>query len=173
MCPHRRFHAPNSIDKSALIHEITIGAGYRLLQDDKTGNVNVTFSPQSRNDNIYNAFFQDEITLVPSKWFLTLGAKFEHNSFSGFEPQPSIRLQWLPDQQQTCWAAISRAVRTPTPIESDLTSTIATAPGIKVAFVPNNDFEAEKLTAYEMGYRHQITSNFSADLSCFTTTTLI
>ncbi|GGY83263.1 TonB-dependent receptor [Cellvibrio zantedeschiae] len=148
-------------------HELITGAGIRFMADDKTGNRNVSFSPKQLHSNLYNAFVQDKITLAPERWFLTLGSKFEHNDFSGFEVQPNVRLQWHPNQTQTLWASVSRAVRTPTPVEEDLTSTLLTAANARAAFVPNDDFKSEKLTAYELGYRQQITPTLSADVATF------
>lgn len=149
------------------IHEFILGGGLRLLSDDKQGNRNVEFTPQKRRDQVYSFFVQDKITLKPDTWFLTLGSKFEHNNFSGYETQPNIRLQWQPNNRQTFWSAISRAVRTPTAIEEDLTSTLATGAGARIAIEPNDNFKAEELVAYEVGYRQQINSKLSLDLSSF------
>jgi len=148
-------------------HEIIAGAGLRFLTDDQEGDNNTSFSPQKRRHNIYSAFVQDKITLAPDTWFLTLGSKFEHNEFSGYEAQPNARLQWQPSQTQTFWSSISRAVRTPTPIEEDLTSTLVKTNNIRIAFVPNDEFKSEKLIAYELGYRNQLTSSLSLDLAIF------
>ncbi|MBI2189549.1 MAG: hypothetical protein HYU37_20835 [Acidobacteria bacterium] len=43
---------------------------------------------------------------------LTLGAKVEHNSYSGTEAEPSIRANWMPTERQALWGAVTRAVRT-------------------------------------------------------------
>lgn len=148
-------------------HEIITGAGYRFLTDDEVGDNNTSFSPQQRRNNLYSIFIQDKITLAPQSWFLTLGSKFEHNDFSGLEIQPNIRTQWHITNDQSIWAAVSHAVRTPTPIEEDLTSTLATANGVRVAFVPNNHFKSEELIAYEVGYRNQLTDTSSLDVATF------
>jgi len=148
-------------------HDIIIGAGYRYLTDDQQGDRNTSFSPQKRHNSLYSAFAQDKITLAPDTWFLTLGTKFEHNEFSGFEFQPNARLQWHVDQNQTLWAAVSRAVRTPTPLEEDVTTTLATTENVRAAFIPNDNFKSEKLTAYELGYRHQLSPGLSVDISTF------
>jgi iron complex outermembrane receptor protein len=148
-------------------HAIIAGAGFRFLADDKQGDNNLVFSPEQRRDSVYNAFVQDKITLAPETWFLTLGAKYEHNEFSGSEFQPNIRLQWHPDQEQTFWASIARSVRTPTPIEEDLTSTLLILPNVRAAFIPNDNVKPEKLTAYEVGYRTQLSTNLSFDLAAF------
>jgi iron complex outermembrane receptor protein len=158
-----------SIDR----HELVMGAGIRFMADNQTGNENVSFNPKKRRNTLYSTFVQDKITLSPERWFLTLGSKFEHNDFSGVEIQPNARLQWHPSESQMLWAAASRAVRTPTPIEEDVTSTLATGqiPGTtavaKGAFVPNDDFKSERLKAYEVGYRNQITPTVSMDLAAF------
>ncbi len=149
------------------IHEFIIGGGLRFLADDKQGNRNVEFTPPKRRDELYSVFMQDKIALLPDSLFLTLGTKLEHNNFSGYETQPNIRLQWQPNTQQTFWSAISRAVRTPTAIEEDVTSTLGTAANARLAIEPNENFQPEELIAYELGYRHQLTSNLSLDIATF------
>jgi iron complex outermembrane receptor protein len=70
-------------------HELVLGGGYRFAHatDDSYVESDVTFSPDQRNDSIFNAYVQDKIELVPEHWFLTLGTKVEHNPFTGFEIQ--------------------------------------------------------------------------------------
>ena len=64
---------------------------------------------------------QDEIAIVPNKFSLTVGSKLEHNNYTGFEFQPSITPgPWSITPRQTFWAAVTRAVRTPSRIEEDL-----------------------------------------------------
>ncbi|RYZ88474.1 MAG: hypothetical protein EOO68_26400, partial [Moraxellaceae bacterium] len=149
------------------LHAWVAGAGFRFMADNETGDNNVEFSPKQRRNSLYSLFVQDKITLAPEHWFLTLGSKFEHNEFSGFEVQPNLRLQWQPSKSQTLWSSVSRAVRTPTPIEEDLTSTLRTAKGFRAAFVPNDEFKSEQLTAYELGYRNQLTALLAVDIAAF------
>lgn len=149
------------------MHEFIVGGGLRFLADDKQGNRNVEFTPRKRRDELYSFFVQDKIALQPESLFLTLGAKFEHNNFSGYETQPNIRLQWQPNTQQTFWSAISRAVRTPTAIEEDVTSTLGTAANVRLAIEPNDNFQSEELIAYELGYRQQLKPNLSLDIATF------
>lgn len=155
-------------------HEVIIGGGYRFMWDSLSGLPIVTFSPDSRNDHLFSAFIHDQITLIPEKWFLTLGSKFEHNDYSGFEFQPNARLMWHPDEDKSVWAAVSHAVRTPSRLEQDLTLTIGVfAPGAllagltEVVTAPNRDFDSEELTSYELGYRQQVTSSLSVDIAAF------
>ena len=51
---------------------------------------------------------------------LTLGTKLEHNDYTGFEVEPNVRLSWTLSSKQALWAAVSRAVRTPSRIDQDL-----------------------------------------------------
>ncbi len=55
--------------------------------------------PAERRDNLVSAFVQDDIRLTNSL-SLILGSKFEHNSYTGFEYEPSAQLVWnLNDRQ--------------------------------------------------------------------------
>lgn len=148
-------------------HEIIVGSGFRMSFNNEQGTKNVSFSPKSYMDSLYSAFLQDKITLVPETLFFTIGTKLEHNDYSGGEIQPNARLQWHLNDRQTIWSSVSRAVRTPTPIEENLTSTIASGAGVRFAFVPNDNFKSEELTAYEIGYRQQITPTLSTDVAAF------
>ena len=62
----------------------------------------------------------DELGGYENDLRLTLGSKFEHNDFSGFEIQPNARIAWSPDEAHTIWGAISRAARTPARGEQDV-----------------------------------------------------
>lgn len=148
-------------------HEISVGSGYRLLVTNQKNTPDTILMPTDRNDQVFSMFAQDKITLAPDSLYLTLGSKFEHNDFSGFEVQPNARLQWLPDDHQTVWGAISRAVRTPTPLETDVFSVLGAGPAIEAALRGNPDFKSEELTAYEIGYRNQVNAALSFDAAAF------
>jgi iron complex outermembrane receptor protein len=99
--------------------EIIWGLGYRRM-DDSVANLELLgFDPGNKTLSLYSAFIQDEITLIEDRLRLTLGSKFEHNEYTGFEVQPSGRLAWTPSTEHTVWAAVSRAVRTPSRIDRD------------------------------------------------------
>ncbi|MGH9736986.1 MAG: TonB-dependent receptor plug domain-containing protein [Candidatus Acidiferrales bacterium] len=133
--------------------------------------VTVNFLPHRQTDSVYTGFVQDEIPIVRNRLSVTLGSKLGHNNFSGFEYQPSIRLLWTPNGHQTFWAAVSRAVRTPSRLDQDLqlTGLVSAAPPfpiyLKIAGDPN--FAAERLFGYEAGYRTLITPRFYLDLDAF------
>ena len=145
-------------------HYIIWGGNYRVALDD-IGNLgpSLAFLPATDTEHLVSGYVQDEWHLVPEKFYVTAGSKFEWNSFSGFEVQPSGRLTWLPASNQTVWGAISRAVRTPARFDQDLViPNPAFAPPL---LLRNPDFESEKLVAYELGYRIKVTDDLSFDLA--------
>src|SRR5262249_22881034 len=92
------------------------------------------------------------------------GAKFEHNAFTGFEVQPSVRAIWTIHTDEFLWAAVTRAVRIPTRLESDLR---VQQPGALPLF-GNPGFKSEVLApAVEFGYRSRLSENLSVDIATF------
>jgi iron complex outermembrane receptor protein len=154
-------------------NELIWGAGYRYIWDDlsekrRDGVVYLNYQPDSSSYDIASAFVQNKTALVPERLFLTLGSKFEHNDYTGFEVQPNVRLAWLPRAEHMVWGAVSRAVRTPTRGEHglDLISGVA-GPGF-IALVGDEDgYNAEELIAYEVGYRGEILQRASLDATVF------
>lgn len=151
-------------------HEITWGAGYRLVKDDIDNTFTVQFLPASRSSDLFSAFIQDEIRLRDDLR-LTLGSKFEHNDYTGFEYQPSARLIWLVSERHSLWGAVSRAVRTPSRANHDFRVNFTSIPGPPapslLASVANSDFESEELLAFELGYRGQLTSSLALDATAY------
>jgi iron complex outermembrane receptor protein len=149
--------------------ETTWGVGFRSTSGDTSGVPTIVFSPPSRTDRLFSAFVQDEVPLVKDRLRLTLGSKLEHNDYSGFEVQPSIRLLWVLREGQVAWAAVSRAVRTPSRVEHDLSLTAALSPASPTFAQVLGDakFVSEKVVAYEAGYRLQATRRVLVDVAAF------
>jgi iron complex outermembrane receptor protein len=150
--------------------EIIWGVGFRITHADVLNSLNVALVPDSRTLKLYSAFVQDDIVIVPECLRLTIGSKFEHNDFTGFEVQPSGRLSWTPTRSQTVWASISRAVRTPSIAESDIRLNAAPPvplPPGTITIFGNPDLLSEELLAYELGYRCQPIEQLTFDLSAF------
>jgi iron complex outermembrane receptor protein len=95
---------------------------------------------------------------------LTLGSKLEHNDYTGFEYEPSGRLQWKITDKQMLWAAVSRAVRTPARYDRDL---FEPSPAYGVLLGGNSGFQSETVIAYELGYRAQLGQKTSGSFSAF------
>lgn len=100
-------------------NDVIWGADYRYISDKLSPSFFLTFDPADQTEQLISSFLQDEITLVPDRLKMTLGSKFEYNTFTDFEVQPSARLLWKPADEQTLWASVSRAVRTPSISELD------------------------------------------------------
>lgn len=152
-------------------NEIIWGADYRQIHDEEsTDNWSVRFDPLELTTSLYAMFVQDQVTLVEDTLFFTVGSKFEHNDYSGFEYQPSARLSYAIDKQHTVWSAISRAVRTPSRMDQygGITAKIGDLPsGVYQRIQGNELFQAEDLTAYEIGYRGQPDPKYSYDIAMF------
>ena len=132
----------------------------------RTGEI-FTLIPEDSDDQLFSGFIQDQISISDSL-HLTLGTKLEHNDFSGFEWQPSMRMAWTASDASTLWMAVSRAVRVPTRIERDIAVDIS-APTANPAgrLLGNEDFESEGLIAYEAGYRWRPLQTLWFDLALF------
>ncbi len=149
--------------------DATWGVAFRTTTGDLTAVPTLTFSPPSRTDRLYSAFVQDEVPFLKDRLRLTLGTKLEHNDYSGFEVQPSVRLLYRLREGQVAWAAVSRAVRTPSRVEHDLSLTSALSPNVPLfaRLEGNADFVSEKVVAYEAGYRLQATRRVLLDVAAF------
>lgn len=161
-------------------HEILWGFGVRYYSDEVRNTFNLSFGAD-KNTFLWSGFIQDGITLSPDRLRLTIGSKFEHNSYTGLEIQPNLRLLWIPHSQHTVWAAVSRAVRTPSRLEQDFVGNLVTPPGMTPPGAPSNpfpvplvlriagneDFNSEELIAYELGYRIQAMPNLLLDFAGF------
>jgi iron complex outermembrane receptor protein len=139
------------------------GLSYRLINDDVVNSPGLAFLPPRVSRQWFGGFVQDEIALMKDRVHLTLGTKIERNSYTGFEYQPSGRLAWKLSPHQTMWAAISRAVRTPSRIDRELFA--PQSPPFLIAGGPG--FESEELLAYELGYRIQPSDRLSLSLATF------
>ena len=155
--------------------DILWGLGYRYSYDRTRGSQTLSLTLPNQGLNLYSAFLQDEITLLPEKLVLILGARVEHNDYTGIEIQPNGRLIWTPSPHHSFWGSVSRAVRTPSRAERYLNYQYTTAPAmppvlplpLQVDIIGTNSFRSEELMAYELGYRAELSSAFSFDLSLF------
>ncbi len=150
-------------------HEVVWGLSYRLSSDDVVNTDLLSWTPASRDLQTFGAFVQDEVSLKRDRLRLTFGSKFEHNDYTGFEVQPSVRWLWKLDDDRALWGAVSRAVRSPSRLDRDIRFNIALseAPPTSFALLGGADFESEVLYAYELGCRSRPRPTFSIDLALF------
>ena len=132
-------------------HNVVWGVNYRFLDDHVRNSPSLAFLPADDAASWFGGFFQDEITLVPERLTVALGTKLEHNEFTGFEVQPSGRVNWRLGRSSTLWSAVSRALRAPSRVDRELF--VPAQPPYFLAGGP--DFRSEREMAYELGYRLQ------------------
>ena len=147
--------------------EMIWGVNYRFTSNRNEGKGVFAVEPVSSDDHLVSGFVQDQISVLDGLRF-TFGTKLEHNDFSGFEVQPGVRAAWDFRPGQTVWAAVSRAVRVPTRLERDIAVEASNPAGNPIVrLLGNDEFDAERLVAYEIGYRWQRLTNLSVDVAAF------
>jgi len=140
-------------------HALVWGGGYRLNDGVFTNIPQLQINPAARKLKLANVFVQDSLALSDAVK-LTAGLKLENSSYVGTEFLPSARLSWQVTDDQFAWAAVSRAVRTPSRVDRELF-----VPSLQL--VGNLDVVSEKLIAYEVGYRTQLAPNATLSVSAY------
>ena len=147
-------------------NSIVWGVGDRVDQyriADRIGAANsLTWSPNARALNLADIFAEDHIP-VSDRVQISIGLKLENDPYSGISAMPSGRLSWKVGEGDLVWAAISRAVRSPTPFDTDVVEKLGALPFL----TGNPNFLPEKVTAYEIGYRGEFSSRLSFSVSLF------
>lgn len=165
------------------------GIGYRYTADDITGTAMISYEPPQRQDNLFSGFLQGEFKIPlplkmpstltlensvvddaePSEKFLQFnwGAKLEYNDYSGFELQPTLRMLWAINEQNSLWSSLSYAVRTPSRTDRNAQLTMDTVNDKLVTIQGNPNYQSEELAAYEMGYRFNLPQRLLIDTSLF------
>ncbi len=148
---------------------LTWGAGYRQSWDRVTNSPGLGFLPGDVQLHWANLFVQDEYAVTPALK-LTAGAKAEHNSYTGAEYLPSLRLAWMPAPGQLFWSSLARTVRAPSRFDRDLhTPSAPLALDGRTFYVIGGgpDFQSEVAKAIEFGYRAQPTPALSYSMTAF------
>jgi iron complex outermembrane receptor protein len=153
-------------------NDLVWGLGIRDSIGHSTGSLSVSFAPPNYNYLLLSGFVQDQWKLAGGRFSVILGSKFEHNTYTGVEVEPGARLLWNPGNHHTMWAAVSRAVRTPSVADRQKQTIGGVFPGddgttVGIGIYGNPSFRSETLLAYELGYRIQAKQRFSIDASTF------
>ncbi|MFH1569951.1 MAG: TonB-dependent receptor plug domain-containing protein [Gemmatimonadota bacterium] len=152
------------------------GAGYRRTWDEFEGSFTMRLEPPRRTTHLFSAFVHDDLELWPERLRASLGTKVEHNSYSGFEWQPSVALWGSPAPRQSAWLSVSRPVRTPSRGDEDLKAIIAALPGdallpgspVTLVMADNSrDFTAERVLSVDAGYRLGLGARWYADVAAY------
>ena len=143
-------------------NQIVWGVGERAIHYRVVNTPGLRFVPSDQTLNLANIFAQDTISLAP-RLKLTLGLKLEDEPYAHVQPMPSARLAWKASDSVLLWAAVSRAVRSPTPVDDNIQEWAGPIDVLN----GSSAFRPEKLTAYELGTRVQATPRISFSLSAF------
>ncbi len=166
------------------------GLGYRLNSSDIRSDFAVSTVKPAEQNPVYSAFLQGQLSLLDDKLRFTVGSKFEDNEFTGFEWQPSARVLLRPDETNTFWGSISRAVRTPSNAEDSIRTLISVVPqaglplidpalaglipflpcatcDVAFGFAGVDSYESEELLAYELGWRGKVTDRLNLDIAAY------
>jgi iron complex outermembrane receptor protein len=157
--------------RAAARHDLVVGGGYRLIHEEMTGAGGYMYNPDHALTTLVNAFAQDEIALA-ARVTMTLGAKFEHETLAGPNFQPTARVMWNVAPQQHLWAAVSRALRTPSLIDRGLDVELlprrqADGSLLIVGAHGNPSLGDERLSSAEAGYRVNLSSAATLDVAGF------
>jgi iron complex outermembrane receptor protein len=166
-------------------HDLVMGLSYRVNHDRITPSTTgipqdtlqlAQFSNASLNTSMWSALLQDDITLLPDELILTLGAKLE--KFDSNQPKtlPNTRLLWTPREDHTVWAAVSKALRTPSRLDRDGTirSLLPRAFEFNGQRLPlptiveiSGQMDPESLWAYELGWKHRWAPGLTTDITAY------
>ncbi len=151
-------------------HDIVAGGGYRLSDESFEAGYAFGYNTDHRRDKLANVFFQDEVQLSHTV-SLSLGSKFEHNSYTGFEYEPSAQLVWTPNKQQTVWGSVARAIRQPAWYDvaswSDLWSVPLPGGALGLYRLEGAPNKTEQLLDFEAGYRGSLSKRVAIDVALF------
>jgi iron complex outermembrane receptor protein len=150
------------------------GVGFRRDTSKSDGDPSFFWERRDvlRDHSNYNVFAQNEITAVPERLYVILGAKLEHEKFSGLHFLLNFRVLWTPGSRHSVWAAVARTVRTPTEVEQGariILNSFPGANGVPTALTLSGGEESteERVTTFELGYRSALHSRFSVDIASF------
>ncbi len=166
-------------------HDLVFGLSYRLNKDQAhpsyTGIpadaiITNEFTASSSRNRLWSALVQDDITLKPDEWTLTLGAKLEKFSSASPKLLPNVRVLWTPEETQTFWASAGKALRTPSRTDNNgvfrrMLPPEAILEGIRMprpAFVDvTGQMQPEEMWAYEAGWKQRLSPGLTLDTSVF------
>ena len=153
-------------------HDVVMGGGYRFIDEETDGQFAFSIAPSQVDESVVNAFAQDEIALG-TRVHLTLGAKVERDTYAGWGLQPTARVMWsIVPKRHGVWAAVSRAVRTPSLGDVSGRYNFASFIGqgglpVVVGALGNPGYQPEEVVNGEAGYRLELGAVASIDVTGF------
>jgi iron complex outermembrane receptor protein len=171
-----RFYSPFDVDHDTVDldvqysttpwdgHDLTLGAGYRFATFE-TENPDVA---DGRHDtNLGWGFIQDEVEIA-TDLFVTAGVRLDWHSTSGLNVSPRIAAVWEFEDEQYLRASAGFGFRNPSlrEIWFDMPVNLPGLPA-PVIFTGNDDLDAEKMRAFELGYYGAPTDRLKAGVNLY------
>ena len=156
--------------------KLVYGTGVRIIRSTLYASdiVSVSTDQQTQSNYIFNLYGQAEYQLLPNELTLTGGTKLEHVTYTGWESEPSARLGWNINKDNFLWTSVSRGIRIPSRTEDSVridnyVNGVDPTTGLpySISIVPNRDLQSEKVYSYQAGYRSDLTSTVSLDVTAF------
>lgn len=152
-------------------HDLQYGGNVRTSRFDFKNTFSLSIKPAQIRHNLSSAFVQDEIQLIEGTLNASAGLELEHNTYTGVEVQPAVHVLWTPTRRSTVWAALSRAVRTPSITDANADVNFSVLPNdiglTLVRTLATAQFRSETLLASEAGWRSEWRNNFATDVSVY------
>jgi iron complex outermembrane receptor protein len=153
-------------------HDVVVGTGSRMTRENLGGSSIVSLTPSESTRVISNMFVQDEIAVAGNRVHVTLGSKLEHDTFASWGVQPTARVMWDLPRRQHAWAAVSRALRTPAPIDLGIRVNFAEIPNAhglptEIGLMGNPGYQTERVLSSEVGYRVDLGTTVTFDIAGF------
>ena len=151
--------------------DVVWGLGYRISSNDAEPQFRISFQPETRDIQLFSSFVQDEIAIT-NHLHTTVGGRLEHNSYTGFDVEPSVSVAWTPTGKTMFWSAVSGADRTPARSDRDIRVNVEALPTqsgvpLLISYFGNPNQKNEHVTAFEAGYRNTLSRTLSVDATAF------
>lgn len=158
-------------------HDLLWGGSHRTTSDSVTSATSVvSMANPDYTDRSTGVFVHDDWTLISDRLVLGAGARWDHPMRGGNTFSPSASLMWTPSRNDSVWLKYARAPRVPARAERDVTifagvvRPSAESMGLPVFLRTRpspRTLKPEEVEGFELGYRKQLTSNFSTDLAVY------
>ncbi len=150
--------------------QFTYGFGFRISPSEIQQTVAVdSFNPANQAQDVGSMFLDEDVHVRPGKLDLNGGLKIEWNNYTHWEFEPNGRLLFTPTPHATVWLSVSRAVRIPDRVDENIDDNVNVPYTIPLfgQILGNSHLAAERLVAYEGGFRSLLAPRIYFDLAGF------
>lgn len=155
------------------LNHMSIGGGFRNTVGFAKDENMLSFEKNHVNENIYNMYFQDDFSAIPSKLILTFGSKLEYSEHYGFLSMPSLKTLYAVDDDKAIWGAVSYGKRLPSLAERygifKLGIAESNSQPVGLYTQGNNNLDPIDVKSYEVGYKVSATDMVYYELTGFYT----